>query len=205
MSQSDPLLGPIVLPAPLDARIADRAALDRTDASRMVLALFDDYQRPLRRYVASLGLTTADAEDVVQDVFIALFQHLQRGRPADNLPAWLFQVAHNLGLRQRRRGRRLWGLLTVTGTPSNDRVDPAASPEAQVADAEQRRRWQRVLQALPERDRCCVVLRAEGHTYRDIAAALGVSLGAVAKSMARALERFARVDTPGRRRDERNR
>jgi RNA polymerase sigma-70 factor (ECF subfamily) len=50
-----------------------------------------------------------------------------------------------------------------------------------------------VLQVLPERDRQCVALRAEGLRYRDIASTLGISLGAVAKSMARAMARLAAV------------
>lgn len=197
MSSSDPRPGPLVLPR-LDARVIDRANAHRIDPERTVLALFDAYQRPLTRYVTSLGVPTADAEDVVQDVFIALFRHLQRGRPTDNLPAWLFQVAYNLGVRQQRRGRRLWRLLSGRRPAGNAQMDPAESPEARVSAAEQARQWQRVLQALPERDRRCVALRAEGHTYRAIAAALGVSLGAVAKSMARALERCARVSESDR-------
>ena len=73
---------------------------------------------------------------------------------------------------------------------ADDRIDPAANPEERLADAEQLRHWQRVMSALPERDRRCLLLRAEGFKYRDIAAALGISLGAVAKSMARALTRL---------------
>lgn len=191
MSPADPVSEPLALPAPLDA-----SAADRTDAERTVLRLFDDYQRPLTRYVMSLGLGAADAEDVVQDVFMALFRHLQRERVNTNLPGWLFQVAHNLGVRQRRRGQRLWTWVTSAGSPASERIDPAACPETQLTDAEQRQQWQRVLQALPERDRRCVVLRADGHTYRDIAAALDVSLGAVAKSLARALDRFGRCQVP---------
>lgn len=186
MPPPDPLCVPLVLPASV------HVAADRSDAEGTVLALFDDYQRPLTRYVMSLGLSTADAEDVVQDVFIALFRHLQRDRVNTNLPGWLFQVAHNLGLRHRRRGQRFWTPVTRVDALAQERIDPAADPETQLSDAEQRQQWQRVLQALPDRDRRCVVLRADGLSYRDIAAMLGVSLGAVAKSLTRAFDRFGR-------------
>ena len=53
--------------------------------------------------MASFNLGAAATEDVVQDVFVALFRHLSLGRPATNLKGWLFQVAHNLALKQRQR------------------------------------------------------------------------------------------------------
>ena len=84
-------------------------------------------------------------------------------------------------------------MLTDAST-ADERVDPAANPEDRLSETDEQRRLQRVLSALPERDRRCVLLRVEGLKYRDIAAALGISLGAVAKSMARAVERFRRVD-----------
>jgi RNA polymerase sigma-70 factor, ECF subfamily len=48
--------------------------------------------------------------------------------------------------------------------------------------------------ALPERHRQCVILRAEGLRYREIASVLGISLGAVAKSLAQAIWRLSHVD-----------
>lgn len=188
MSAREPFAEPIALP------VARDVAADPCDAEVHVIALFDDYQRPLLRYLVSLGLEPHQAEDVVQDVFVALFQHLRRGRPRHNLPGWLFQVAHNLGLRQRRAHQRRWWFQGTSAAATPDAIDPAANPETRLAEAEQRLRWQRVLRALPERDRRCVVLRAEGHAYRAIAAFLDVSLGSVAKSIARALERLERVD-----------
>jgi RNA polymerase sigma-70 factor (ECF subfamily) len=44
-----------------------------------------------------------DGEDVVQDVFLEVFRHLQRGGSRLNLQGWLFRVAHNLALKRRTR------------------------------------------------------------------------------------------------------
>ena len=51
-----------------------------------------------------------------------------------------------------------------------------------------------VLQALPERDRDCLYLRAEGLQYREIAEVLDISLGGVSKSLARAIRRLGNAD-----------
>jgi RNA polymerase sigma-70 factor (ECF subfamily) len=159
-----------------------------------ILILFDRCAPQLLRYVTSLGLSAEETEDVVQEVFLALFRHLRLGRDASNLTGWLFRVAHNLALRQRNKARRRRAHDVRDETLLRQQIDPAPDPETQLAQIERRRRLRAVVDALPERERRCVFLRAEGLTYRDIGAALCVSLGTVAKSLTRAMARLANAD-----------
>ncbi len=175
------------LPVLLDA---DRRADDRRTGT-VVLALFDECAPQLRRYVGSFGLAADAADDVVQDVFLALFRHVAQGRPRHNLRGWVFRVAHNLALKQRSRDR-LRGATPVDTTA--ERLDPDGDPEAQLAERQRQRRLRQVLDALPERDRQCVLLRAEGLRYREIARVVGVSLGTVAATLARV---YARLEVEG--------
>src|SRR5216684_7778731 len=71
-----------------------------------VVGLFDQLRNRMLRYLLSLGLTAHDGEEIVQEVFFSLFQHLQRGRSRANLRGWVFRVAHNLALKQRTADRR---------------------------------------------------------------------------------------------------
>src|SRR5580704_4717475 len=71
-----------------------------------VLHLFDLLRNRLLRYLLSLSVAPADSEEIIQEAFLALFQHLQAGKPDENLHGWLFRVVHNLGLRRRRDGQR---------------------------------------------------------------------------------------------------
>jgi RNA polymerase sigma-70 factor (ECF subfamily) len=161
---------------------------------REVLRLFDRVGSRLLRYVASFGLNPEEAEDIVQEIFLALCRHLHLGRDRRDLTGWLFRVAHNLALRQRRQIRRRQAHALAGETVLARRIDPAPNPEARLAQSERRRRLISVIHALPARDRRCLFLRAEGLRYRDIAAALGVSLGTVAKSLARAITRLVNAD-----------
>lgn len=157
-----------------------------------VLQLFDDCAPALRRYVRSCGLSSDVADDVVQDAFTALFRHLCLGGSRRNLRGWLVRVCYRSALKQReRRARRHrreapWEPQLIEAV-----VDPAASPEDQLAEDRRQHRLRAVVQALPGRDRQCLYLRADGLPYREIAAALGVSLGTVAKSLARAVTRLS--------------
>jgi len=152
-----------------------------------IVGLFDLLREPLLRYLSGLGLPMADGEEIVQEVFLSLFQHLRRGGDRTNLRGWVFRVAHNLGLKRRSRTFRpssvAWEWL----------CDPGPDPEEQFFKSETDRRVRAVMGALPEQDRRCLMLRAEGLRYREIARTLAMSLGAVSMSLARSLARIARA------------
>jgi RNA polymerase sigma-70 factor (ECF subfamily) len=157
-----------------------------------VLSLFESSRSGLLRYLYSIGLRDHDAEEVAQEVFLALFQHLKMGRARHNLRGWIFRVAHNLGLRRRNNARR-------AATPEDDgifqrQIDPGPNPEQIVSARQRQQKLLAIFRGLPEQDRCCLHLRAEGLRYRDIAEALGISLGSVAQSLARSLEKLQRAD-----------
>lgn len=151
---------------------------------------FDQLRSPVHRYLISVGLRPQEAEEVAQEVFLALFEHLLRGGGRENLRGWVFRVAHNLGLRQRSR-RSIWASLEAFASSV---TDPGPNPEQRTAASQRQRRLQAVVRALPEQDRYCLALRAEGLRYREIASALGISLGSVANSLARSFERLNRAD-----------
>lgn len=168
-----------------------RTALEAAHAE--VLELFDEHASGLHRFVRSFGLGADGARDVVQEVFLSLFRHVCLDRPRTNITGWLFRVAHNLALKQRRASaRRMESALDEEFL--DQLLAPDANPEERVLHDQRRQRLRSVLRALPDRERRCLYLRAEGLPYRDIAQALGISLGSVAKSLNRAMARLARAD-----------
>ena len=176
--------GPLVLVTPV--------ARNTSELEAEVVTLFDQFRRPLLRYLIGIGLPSHDAEEIVQETFLALFQHLRDSKPRDNLRGWLFRVAHNLGLKRRQLSRRDWD-GRADPEIADWAPDPAPSPETQAVYRQDRRRLIAVANALAEQDRRCLFLRAEGLRYREIAGILGMSLGAVSMSLARTLARLARA------------
>jgi RNA polymerase sigma-70 factor, ECF subfamily len=158
-----------------------------TADEQQVIDLFDELRPRLLRYLLGFGLPAQDAEEVIQEVFLALFQHLQRGKSRQNLRGWIFRVAHNVGLKRR--------LATTRETVlESERPDPTENPEEQLLNSQRHQRLQAVLRALPEQDQCCLFLRAEGLRYRDIAEVLDISLASVSASLTRSLARLSRAD-----------
>ena len=131
----------------------------------------------------------------MQEVFLSLFRHLQLRRSRANLQGWMFRVAHNLALKQRNRDRlERWNVPGTGDGIAETQSDPAPGPEEQLASNQRRQRLRAVLRALPEQDQCCLLLRAEGLRYREIAEVLGISLGSVSISLTRSIARLARAD-----------
>jgi RNA polymerase sigma-70 factor (ECF subfamily) len=163
-----------------------RLAEPSSGVEQEVVELFDQWRDPLLRYLLGTSLPVSDSEDIIQETFLALFQHLRRGKSRQNLRGWLFRVAHNLALKKHQRFRR-----DSQNIPES--IDPAPNPEDRFATSQTQKRLVAVLRALPEQNRRCLYLRAEGLRYREIAEVLDMSLGAVSLCLERALSHIARA------------
>ena len=116
----------------LDASVpkaqATSASAASTNEEKMV-QLFDEVRIPLLRYLSAFPLALPDAEDVIQEAFLALFQQLQRGKSLDSVRGWLFRVAHNLAIKKTVRARndieRTGSMIAVEELV----IDPAERPD----------------------------------------------------------------------------
>jgi RNA polymerase sigma-70 factor (ECF subfamily) len=188
-------------PSELNIAMASMAEADRTRSSsgiaggeaEEVVALFDQLRNPLLRYLLGFSLGVSDAEDIIQEAFLALFQHLERAKSRENLRAWLFRVAHNLALKKLQRSWRESRNISQSIAAEHSIVDPGPNPEDQLAASQKQKRILAALNGLPEQNRWCLYLRAEGLRYREIAEVLDMSLGSVSLSLARSLAHMARA------------
>jgi RNA polymerase sigma-70 factor, ECF subfamily len=189
MSPSDSITG-LSFPSVAEPALSERPS----EIEREVMELFEQFRDPLLRYAIGFGIPGHDAEEVVQEVFLSLFRHLQSGRSRKNLRGWIFRVAHNLALKQLYANQRSHAKTTSDWTTAEEPPDPSPNPEEQLTWAYRRERLLAVVHALPDADQGCLRLRAEGLRYREIAAVLGMSLGAVSISLTRSLARLIRAD-----------
>jgi RNA polymerase sigma-70 factor, ECF subfamily len=160
-----------------------------------VVELFDEMRDRLLRYLLALGLSQHDGEEIVQESFLLLFQHLRQGKSRENLRGWIFRVARNLALKQRVANRRLMTReVEFENASPQQNVDRGLNPEEALRSKQRQRQLLAVVGALPEQDQSCLYMRASGLRYREIARALGISLGSVAASLARSLAKLERAD-----------
>src|SRR6266508_2203714 len=153
-----------------------------TSASEAAAALFQEHGTAVYRFAVVLVRHQQDAEDVLQETFLKLLRHLEAGGDTTNLRGWLFTVAaHAARDRQRRRTR--W----VPWLPAHD----AQVPPPVLPDEDGRLKSARdALRRLPEQDRLLLALRAQGLSYRDIAAAARLRPASIGRLLARAVDRW---------------
>lgn len=126
------------------------------------VALFQVHFPRLYRYLDRLSGEPDLAADVAQKAFLRLFR---RGSLPDAPEAWLISAAMNL-FRNEKSGRH----AVLTG--------------------ESPRRVRAAINGMPERERQLLLLRAEGYSYRDMAAALDLNEASIGTLLARSRSAF---------------
>lgn len=155
-----------------------------------VAKLFLEAREDVYRYLLTLGLHPPQAQEATQEVFLRLYATLKKGEAIQNPRAWIFRVAHNLGLKVRARQG-----LEAPFDPGLEAQLEAHNPDPEHSLIERERalRFHRAVEGLSEQQRRCLYLRLEGLRYPDIGSALGISASAVGEFLRRAVARLRKV------------
>ena len=158
-----------------------------SEAPLEIAVFFDELRQPLFRYLRCAGLGREDAEEGVQETFLRLQQHLEAQGDRSNLRGWIFQVARNLARNEIKSTRRR---RTEAFNSARQFAAPQSTPEQLAIDRDQARRLQRSLERLSAPQRECILLRAAGLRYREIAEVLGIGISSVGELVQRATARL---------------
>lgn len=129
---------------------------------------------PLRerlfRIALAVTLNRQEAEDVVQDIMLRLWERREEWETIGSLGAWCTTATRNAAIDRTRRSREL-GLQ-----PQDDERQAQTTPHDDLVATEGHDMLRHLLQSLPEVQRTIFTLReTEGHSYAEIATMLGLS------------------------------
>jgi RNA polymerase sigma-70 factor (ECF subfamily) len=153
-----------------------------------VTTLYRELRKPLLRYLVCLGLSSDEAQDVVQDAFVSLHQHLASGGSRENIRSWVFRVAHNRARNRQSSYDRRFRAPLDAGTQS---ISSEATPERAVLEKEKFQRLSQAILLLSDSERECLLLRAGGLRYREIGEVLGIPTSTVGDTLERAIKKLA--------------
>lgn len=150
------------------------------DAFRVI---HDRYRQRLHAYSRQmLAGSAADAEDVVQEIFVRAYGGLRSHDRELALRAWLYRVAHNRCIDEVRRPQPI-----ATEAIEELTVAPTPDPMARIEQRDALRRLIADVRRLPEQQRSALLMRElGGMPYADVAQALAVSVPAVKSLLVRA-------------------
>ena len=147
------------------------------------------YERPVFSLVFRMVRDREVAEDLAQDTFIKVLNHIDKYRPEFKLSSWLFKIANNVAIDHLRRrqldtvsmdGSRHASTAADVEATSFDVGDPQESALEEMESKELGSAIERAIAKLRPEYRSCIMLRhVEGRSYEEIAATLDLPLGTV--------------------------
>ena len=165
-----------------------------------LVMLYEQYKRPIHTYVYRLLGSQEDADDVTQEVFLRAFVSWDGLYDHAKLSPWLYRIATNLCLDMLRRRKRIswWPLLRPrdryqqSEQGGEEEAAYLPSDNGGIPAIFEREHIRLALAAMPEDYALVLVLSAaQGLSYQDIAAIVGISPNAAATRISRAKRMFA--------------
>jgi RNA polymerase sigma-70 factor, ECF subfamily len=153
--------------------------------------LYNRYSPRLRRFLFSLTWDQETAEDYLQEVFLRLYRARDRYRPTGDFTSYVFRVAKNHYLSERRKLKARQpemslahedknGFKPFEGLRANERIEP----EVHLMDEYRRWKIRQAIYRLPDGQKLVFVMsHLEDMKYAEIAGALGIPIGTVKSRM----------------------
>ena len=153
----------------------------------------------LFRLALRITLNREEAEDIVQDTLIKVWNSRDRWQQLDSIEAYSLTVARNLSLDRIKKMENQNGSLEDEKT---ERLDASSNPSERMIQKDKLDIVKRMIDELPEKQRSCIQLRdIEGKAYKDIAQILGITEEQVKINIFRARQtikqRFQQFDKYG--------
>ncbi len=167
-----------------DAQLVALAQTGKVEAFGQLVSKYQD-----RLYTVLVRVTGShdDARELTQDAFVRAMIKLETFQGSSSFYTWLYRIALNLSLSQRRRRRPVVSLETARERQGWEPEDGDRLPGEHLEQAERASQVRAALAELSDEHRTVLVLREiEGCDYETIAAILGLAIGTVRSRLHRA-------------------
>jgi RNA polymerase sigma factor (sigma-70 family) len=152
--------------------------------------IVEQWQKMVYNTALSIVQVEEDAEDITQDVFIDVFEKLDRFRGDSQLSTWIYRITVNrcLDFEQKKKRQKNGGLLKqIFSVKAEDEPVNFNHPGVVLDNKEKAAALFKALKKLPENQRVAFTLhKIEGLPYQEIAQIMQTSLYAVESLMVRA-------------------
>ena len=128
----------------------------------------------LYRMALRITMNAADAEDVVQETMMKVWNRRDQWNQIESIEAFCLTICRNVSLDKVRRMDNQTQSLDAAYDPRDQGV--ASNPEEQAIQSDRVRLVRQMINQLPEKQRSCMQLRdMEGKSYKDIATILDIT------------------------------
>ena len=152
------------------------------------------YSGDLLYYACYLLHSREEAEEVVSDVFLEVWQNRGKLSGIQNMKAWLLTLVHNGSISCLRQRANVPDSVLLEEAGANALPADLQTPDEQLVSREEIARINRVINSFPPRCRQVFVLaKIEKLPYKEIARMLGISVKTIDNHIANALKQIRAV------------
>lgn len=153
--------------------------------------IYDQFADQVYNFLAGLLKDSYDAEEVMQEVFIRLWENRHVLRQDESVGPYLFKIARNQALNRIRARIRQHNLIETYILQSDTTEN---SPEVKFISEEFKAVLIKAVESLPEkRKQIYKLCKEEGKSYLEIASLLQLSTGTVENQMVKAFKHIRKV------------
>jgi RNA polymerase sigma-70 factor (ECF subfamily) len=147
-----------------------------------------DYQRPLYNHIRNIVLNHDDADDVLQNTFVKVFQYLKNFKGESKLFSWMYRIATNEALTFLNQKAKISGISSEE--LQNKTIDNLQA-DVFFDGNEIQLKLQKAIAILPEKQQLVFKMKYfEELKYEEISAILGTSVGALKASYHHAVKKI---------------
>ncbi|MCG9793039.1 RNA polymerase sigma factor [Flavobacterium algicola] len=150
--------------------------------------LLSEYQKPLYNHIRNIVLNHDDTDDVLQNTFVKVFQHLKNFKGDSKLFSWMYRIATNEALTFLNQKAKKSGISSEA--LQNKAIDNLKSDSYFDGD-EIQIKLQQAIVTLPEKQQLVFKMKYfEELKYEEISEILGTSVGALKASYHHAVKKI---------------
>ena len=128
----------------------------------------------LYRLALRITLNPAEAEDIVQDTMIKVWNRREQWEQIESIEAFCMTICRNLALDKTKQAANQTAQIEESHEPADHSY--ASNPEEQAVQRDRINLIRRLIEQLPEKQRTCMQLRdVEGKSYKEIAQVMDIS------------------------------
>ncbi|KVV14868.1 RNA polymerase sigma factor [Flavobacterium sp. TAB 87] len=149
--------------------------------------LLSEYQKPLYHHIRNIVLNHDDADDVLQNTFVKVFQYLKNFKGESKLFSWMYRIATNEALTFLTQKAKLSG---ITSEELQSKTINNLQADSYFDGDEIQLKLQKAIATLPEKQQLVFKMKYfEDLKYDDISEILGTSVGALKASYHHAVKK----------------
>lgn len=143
--------------------------------------LYSEYYKDMYRVAKKMTDDEDGAADIIQEVFIQLFNSLNNGIDISHPKGWLYRITYLKCMDHFRKIKRLHVVELTENIEFKDEQNEKQELRAMIRQA---------MSKLKPQERVLAVLYSEGLTYKEMASVTGIKFSSIGKTLSRSLEKL---------------